>query len=160
MTHGELWNPVEAEQMSDFTILMAEDDPDDRFLMEQTVLEIGFAGDLRFVEDGEELMQYLFRIGKYSDAGLSPRPVLIFLDLNMPKKDGRQALAEIKTNPDLQTIPVVVWTTSEEREDKAECQKAGADAFVTKPASYADLVNNVRSLVTRYSSQAIMANVT
>jgi CheY-like chemotaxis protein len=143
--------------MADFTILMAEDDPDDRSLMEQAFLEIGTAGDLRFVEDGEELIHYLRRSGKYSDSALSPRPVLIFLDLNMPKKDGRQALLEIKADPDLQRIPVAVWTTSDEREDKISCKKAGADAFVTKPTNYAELINSVNALVTKYSSQGTSA---
>jgi CheY-like chemotaxis protein len=138
--------------MPDFTILMADDDPDDRFLMEQAFLEIRTAGDLRFVEDGEELMHYLLRSGKYTDPGLSPRPVLILLDLNMPKKDGRKALLEIKADPDLQGIPVVIWTTSKEREDKMQCRRAGADVFMTKPASYPELVNSVKALVRRYSS--------
>jgi two-component system, response regulator len=79
---------------------------------------------------------------------LSPRPVIIFLDLNMPKKDGREALAEIKTDPYLQRIPVVKWTTSEEREDKMQCKKAGADVFVSKPVSYAELLNAVKKPVT------------
>jgi CheY-like chemotaxis protein len=152
ITHGELWNPVENEKVPDFTILMAEDDPDDRFLMEQAFLEIGTAGDLRFVEDGEELIHYLLRSGKFSDATISPRPVLILLDLNMPKKDGRQALLEIKADPDLRGIPVVIWTTSDDREDKVQCRSAGADVFVTKPSNYIELVNSVRTLVRRYSS--------
>ena len=152
MTKAELWNPVEAGQMSPFTILMADDDPDDRFLMEQAFLEIGTGEDLRFVEDGEELMQYLRRSGKYAGADLPP-PVLIFLDLNMPKKDGREALVEIKTDPDLQNIPVVIWTTSDEVEDKIQCQIAGADVFVTKPVNHGDLVNSVKTLVTKFSSR-------
>jgi CheY-like chemotaxis protein len=145
-------NPVENEQMPDFTILMADDDPDDRFFMEQAFLEIGTAGDLRFVEDGEELMHYLLRSGKYTDPEISPRPVLILLDLNMPKKDGRHALLEIKADPDLQKIPVVIWTTSDDREDKVQCRRAGADVFATKPPNYAELVKSVRALVRRYSS--------
>lgn len=79
-----------------------------------------------------------------------PRPAFILLDLNMPKKDGRQALAEIKGDPDLRKIPVAVWTTGEEREDKVRCKEAGADVYVTKPVGYADLVNSVRKLVARY----------
>ena len=71
----------------------------------------------------------------------------------MPRKDGRQALLEIKTEPHLQWIPIVIWTTSNEVEDKIQYEIAGADVFVTKPVGYADLVNSVRSLVTRYSSQ-------
>jgi CheY-like chemotaxis protein len=138
--------------MSCIVVLVADDDPDDRFLMEEALLETGSCVDLRFVEDGEELMHYLLRSGKYTDLGLSPRPVLILLDLNMPRKDGRQALLEIKADPDLQGIPVAIWTTSQEREDKVYCQNAGADIFVTKPALYTELVNSVRNLVKRYSS--------
>jgi CheY-like chemotaxis protein len=142
---------MEAERMSSFTILMAEDDPDDRFLLKQALRELGADADLRFVEDGEELMCYLRRCKNYADPMLSPRPVLIFLDLNMPKKDGREALVEIKTDPDLQRIPVVIWTTSEEREDRMQCKKAGADVFVTKPVSYAELINTIEKVVMKYS---------
>jgi CheY-like chemotaxis protein len=144
---------LEAERVSDFTFLMADDDPDDRFLMEQAFLEIGIVGDLRLVEDGDELLHYLRRSGKYTDPAFSPRPVLIFLDLNMPKKGGWQALIEIKTDSELQTIPVAIWTTSDDMEDKIQCEIAGADVFVTKPGVYAELVNSVRRLVTRYSSE-------
>jgi CheY-like chemotaxis protein len=139
--------------MSSITILMAEDDPDDRFLMKQAFLEIGTDADLRFVEDGEELMDYLLRSGKYTDAALSPRPGLIFLDLNMPKKDGRQALLEIKTDPNLERIPIAIWTTSNEVEDKIRCEIAGADVFVTKPTGYTELVDTVKKMVKKYSSQ-------
>jgi CheY-like chemotaxis protein len=138
--------------MRNLTILMAEDDPDDRFLMEQALLETGSCVDLRFVEDGQDLMEYLLRSGRYIDTTLSPRPALIFLDLNMPRKDGRQALLEIKADPGLQKIPVAIWTTSQEAEDKIHCQKAGADIFVTKPASYIELVNRMKAVVRRYSS--------
>jgi DNA-binding response OmpR family regulator len=138
--------------MPDFTILMADDDPDDRFFMEQAFLEITAAGHLRFVEDGEELMHYLLRSGRYTDPELSPRPVLILLDLNMPRKDGHQALLEIKAIPDLQRIPVVIWTTSDDREDKVRCRRAGADVFATKPPNYTELLNSVRALVRRYSA--------
>jgi CheY-like chemotaxis protein len=137
--------------MSCIVVLVADDDPDDRFLMEQALLETGSCVDLRFVEDGEELMHYLLRSGKYTDPGLSPRPVLILLDLNMPRKDGRQALLEIKANPDLQRIPVVIWTTSDDREDKVQCRRAGAEVFATKPPNYTELLNSVRALVRRYS---------
>jgi CheY-like chemotaxis protein len=144
---------MEAERMSHITILMADDDPDDRFLAGQAFRELGDGGDLRFVEDGEELMRYLRRSEKYADPGLSPRPSLILLDLNMPRKDGRQALVEIKADPDLQRIPVAVWTTSDEVEDMIECRKKGADDYVTKPAGYADLVSSIRRLVATYSSE-------
>jgi CheY-like chemotaxis protein len=133
-----------------FTILMADDDPDDRFIAEQAFLELGSFAKLRFVEDGEELMHYLRRSGKYSDPLLSPRPVFILLDLNMPRKDGRQALVEIKTDPDLQGIPVAIWTTSKETEATIQYNKMGADVFVTKPADYANLLNSLQELVARY----------
>jgi CheY-like chemotaxis protein len=129
---------------------MAEDDPDDRFLLEEALREVGSLNDLRFVDDGEDLMNYLRRAGQYADSRLSPRPALILLDLNMPKKDGREALMEIKEDPDLRGIPVAIWTTSEEREDKIRCKEAGAELYVTKPVGYMDLVNSVRKLVVRY----------
>jgi CheY-like chemotaxis protein len=143
--------------MTPFTVLMAEDDPDDRFLMEQAFRDIKSAGDLRFVEDGEELVNYLVRSGRYADPTVSPRPSLILLDLNMPKKDGRQALVEIKRDPGLQTIPVVVWTTSNEIEDKTECEQSGASSFVTKPVAYAELVEAVKQLVAQYLPESGVA---
>jgi len=142
-----------SSRVSCFTLLMADDDPDDRFMTEQACLEVMSCGDLRFVEDGEELMHYLRRQGKYADPRVSPRPGLILLDLNMPKKDGRQALSEMKTDPDLKGIPVVIWTTSEEKDDRIRCLKAGADDYITKPAGYAELVNNIKRLAEQYNSQ-------
>jgi DNA-binding response OmpR family regulator len=98
-------------------------------------------------------MHYLRRQGKYADPANSPRPGLILLDLNMPKKDGRQALVEIKADPDLRSIPVAIWTTSEEKDDRIQSLKAGADDYATKPSGYAELVNNIKRLVERYTSQ-------
>jgi DNA-binding response OmpR family regulator len=144
---------MEAARIGCFTLLMADDDADDRFLTEQACLEIRSCGALRFVEDGEELMHYLRRQGKYADPANSPRPGLILLDLNMPKKDGRQALVEIKADPDLRSIPVAIWTTSEEKDDRIQSLKAGADDYATKPSGYAELVNNIKRLVERYTSQ-------
>src|SRR5436305_14955522 len=89
------------------TILMADDDPDDRQLTKEAFAESLLANDLRFVEDGVELLDYLHRRGKYADPATSPRPGLILLALNMPKKDGREALREIKADPGLRTIRVV-----------------------------------------------------
>jgi len=133
-----------------FTVLMADDDPDDRFMADEAFLELGNGGEMRFVEDGEELMDYLRRLGKYADPFFSPRPSLILMDLNMPRKDGRQALKEIKIDPDLRSIPVAIWTTSKTREDKDLCNKLGSDVFVTKPVDYGDLVSSLRQLVTGY----------
>jgi CheY-like chemotaxis protein len=98
--------------LSPFVILMADDDADDRLLAKDALAECQIAGDLRFVENGEELIEYLHRRGKYLQADAAPRPGLILLDLNMPKKDGREALKEIKVDPELRTIPVVILTTS------------------------------------------------
>src|SRR5579871_3543374 len=99
------------------TILMADDDADDRLMAKEAFEESRLANDLRFVEDGEQLMDYLKRRGKYSDPTLSPRPGLILLDLNMPRKDGREALEEINRDPVLRQIRVVVLTTSKAEED-------------------------------------------
>jgi len=142
-----------ADRLSCFTLLMADDDPDDRFLMEQVCRDHINCGKLRFVEDGEELMHYLRRRGKYANPKSSPRPTLILLDLNMPRKDGRQALMEIKSDPDLQSIPVTIWTTSDEKEDKVQCLKAGADEYVTKPPGYTELMNSIKKQVTKYASE-------
>jgi CheY-like chemotaxis protein len=151
---------MNADQTGCFTVLMAEDDPDDRFVMKEAFRQIGNCGDLRFVEDGEELMAYLRRLGKYADPASSPRPVLILLDLNMPKKDGRQALVEIKADPDLQSIPVAIWTTSEEKADRVQSQKEGSEAYMIKPTAYSEVVNSIKQLVTRYSPQKDKADAT
>ena len=139
--------------MSSFVVLLADDDEDDRFLTEQACLAIRSCGGLRFVEDGEELMHYLRRSGKYADDTLFPLPSLILLDLNMPRKNGRQVLVEIKSDPYLHKIPVVIWTTSRENEDKSFCREAGADIFVTKPPSFPEWLANIRKVVVRYSSK-------
>lgn len=131
-------------------ILMAEDDPDDRLFIEQAFRDLRLGGELHFVENGEELMNFLRRRGTYSDPRCSPRPALILLDLNMPKKDGRQCLAEIKSDSVLQDIPVVVWTTSNLEEDIARCFEAGADSYMTKPASYPGLLEAVKEIGRRW----------
>jgi CheY-like chemotaxis protein len=131
-------------------ILMAEDDPDDRLLLEEAFRDARFAGDLCFFEDGEALMQHLRRHGHYADPALSPFPTIILLDLNMPKKDGRQALGEIKADPDLSKIPVIIWTTSDLDEDMKRCHEAGADNYITKPMSYEKLVETVKDLCKKW----------
>ena len=127
-------------------VLMAEDDEDDRFVMGDAFTAVHYRGELRFVNDGEELMEYLLRRGKFADPELAPRPSLILLDLNMPKRDGREVLPEIKTNPNLADIPIVIWTTSTLEEDRIMCQKAGANAYMTKPDNFSELENAVRKL--------------
>ena len=128
------------------TILMADDDPDDRLMTSDALEEARLANDLRFVEDGEELMDYLRHCGKYSNLQDFPRPGLILLDLNMPKKDGREALAEIRADPDLRQIPVVVLTTSKAEEDIYRTYDLGVNSFITKPVSFEGLVDVMRVL--------------
>ena len=128
------------------TILMADDDADDRQMTLEAFNESRLANDLRFVEDGAELMDYLYRRGKYSDPAKSPRPGLILLDLNMPKKDGRESLREIKADPRLRNIRIVVMTTSKAEEDIIRTYELGAESYVTKPVTFASLVDVVRTL--------------
>lgn len=128
------------------TILMADDDPDDREMTREAFAESRLANDLRFVEDGAELMDYLCRRNQYANPADSPRPGLILLDLNMPKKDGRQALSEMKADPNLRNIRVVVMTTSKAEEDILRTYDLGASSYVTKPVTFAALVDVIGTL--------------
>lgn len=128
------------------TILMADDDADDRQMTLEAFEESRLANDLRFVEDGAQLMDYLFRRNQFADPAKSPRPGLILLDLNMPKKDGREALREIKADPRLRNIRVVVMTTSKAEEDIVRTYDLGAESYVTKPVTFTSLVEVVRTL--------------
>lgn len=127
-------------------ILLAEDDPDDRVLLQDALAEGRLVNDLRCVEDGEELMDYLHHRGRFTGESASPRPGLILLDLNMPRKDGREALREIKADPALRQIPVVVLTTSQAEEDVFRSYDLGANSFVTKPLTFQSLVDLMRTL--------------
>ena len=127
-------------------ILMADDDPDDRLLAERALREYRLKNGIRFVEDGEELMDYLYRRGKYSAPGAAPTPGLILLDLNMPRKDGREALAEIKRDPVLHKIPVVVLTTSKAEEDIVRAYDLGVNSYITKPVSFQGLAEVMKTL--------------
>ena len=138
-----------------FRILMAEDDPDDRLLLEQAFKDVHLPVELHFVEDGEDLMSYLHRRGRYSDPARFPLPTIILLDLNMPRKDGRQALMEIKADPALQKIPVIIWTTSDLDEDIERCREAGADTYITKPMSYSGLLEAVEDLCRKWGCSAL-----
>jgi CheY-like chemotaxis protein len=133
-------------QRRSITILMADDDADDRLLAQEALAESRLMPDLRFVEDGEELMAYLRRQGNYISPDKSPRPGLILLDLNMPRKDGREALAEIKTDPQLRQIPIIIFTTSSGQRDIYHSYDLGASSFITKPVSFEGLVDTLRSL--------------
>jgi len=128
------------------TILMVDDDPDDFFLVREAVENRIGGIDLRLVADGEEMMDYLHNQGRFETAS-SPRPFLILLDLNMPKKNGREALREIKTDPLLMFIPVVVFTTSNSTDDIMSCYRMGANSFIVKPDSYERFVDVMAALV-------------
>ena len=128
------------------TILMADDDPDDCMLAEEALAEAHLANELRIVGDGEELLDYLYRRGNYSELDAAPRPGLILLDLNMPRKDGREALTELKADPVLRRIPIVVLTTSKAEEDILRTYDLGVNSFITKPVTFEGLVNLMRSL--------------
>lgn len=130
------------------TFLMADDDPDDQLLTLRALQEYRLMNGMSFVQDGEELMDYLYRRGRFSDPASSPRPGVILLDLNMPRKDGRQALQEIKADPNLRSIPVVVMTTSKAEEDILRSYDLGVNAYVTKPVTFHALVDVMRVLAT------------
>jgi CheY-like chemotaxis protein len=127
-------------------VLMADDDEDDLVLVKDAFAAAGIFIELRSVPDGEELVEYLFRRNKYEDSSLFPEPNLILLDLNMPKKDGREVLAEIKAHPILRQIPVVVLTTSREDADIRKCYEMGASSYVTKPNGFNALVDIVKTV--------------
>ena len=133
-------------QNKSITILMADDDPDDRQLTREAFEENHLANDLRFVEDGEELLDYLNRRGKYAAEGAAPVPGLILLDLNMPRKDGREALREIKADPRLKNIRVVILTTSKAEEDVIRSYDLSAASYITKPVTFERLVEVVQAL--------------
>lgn len=127
-------------------ILMADDDADDRMLTKDALEESRVLNELRFVEDGEQLMDYLMRRGEFTDPESSPRPGLILLDLNMPRKDGREALKEIKNDPTLRRIPIVVMTTSKAEEDIYRSYDFGASSFITKPVTFDRLVELMKAV--------------
>jgi len=134
------------DQSQSITILTAEDDPDDRIMVEEAFQESGQDNNLFFVQDGIELMQYLRKQGSYSAPASTPRPDLILLDLNMPRMDGRQALAEIKADPDLRSIPVVVLTISITQEDILRSYDLGGAGFIIKPETFEGMVEVVNVL--------------
>jgi CheY-like chemotaxis protein len=125
---------------------MADDDDDDCDLVKEAFIENRLLNDLRFVDDGEELMDYLHRRGKYANPELSPCPDLILLDLNMPRKDGRTALKEIKADPILRSIPVVILTTSQEEQDILQSYQTSASSYIVKPVTFRGLVDVIATL--------------
>jgi len=128
------------------TFLIAEDDPDDRLLIKEAFEESLVSNSVFFVEDGVELMDYLRCQNKFANPDDAPTPDLILLDLNMPRKDGREALAEIKKDPRLRYVPVVVLTTSKAEEDIMRSYDIGAASYITKPMTFEGLVEAIRGL--------------
>lgn len=129
-------------------ILMADDDPADVRLTQKALEECHLKNEFRHVPDGQELLDYLRRQGRYTDPASAPRPGLILLDLNMPGMDGRAALTALKADADLRRIPVVILSTSKADEDIARSYDLGANSFVSKPVTFDGLVDVVRTLDT------------
>ncbi len=128
------------------TILMADDDEDDHILVRDALAESQLPIDLHIVSNGEELLNYLYNRGLYSDKSQAPRPGLILLDLNMPKKNGLEVLKDIKTDPILRRIPVIVLSTSNDQQDIYQTYDLGANSFITKPVTFAALVEIMKNI--------------
>jgi CheY-like chemotaxis protein len=140
-------SPSQAREHNPLTILMADDDEDDRVMTAVALKQSRLINDVRFVVDGDDLMHYLRGEGAYASGGTpAPRPGLILLDLNMPKKDGREALAEIKSDRELRRIPVVVLTTSKGEEDIMRTYDLGVNSFLSKPVTFEQLASVMRTL--------------
>ncbi len=141
-------------QPKSISILVADDDSDDRMLIKEAFEENRIINTVEFVEDGEQLMAYLRREGPYADLAGRPYPGLVLLDLNMPKRDGREALADIKADEALCRIPVVVLTTSKAEEDIIRTYGLGVSSFITKPVTFEGLVEITRVL-TQYWTEIV-----
>jgi CheY-like chemotaxis protein len=129
------------------TILICDDDEDDRMLTQQALEDAHISNNLRFVSDGEQLVDYLYQRGEFGgEAGKAPRPGLILLDLNMPKMDGREALKTIKEDPTLCDIPIVVLSTSRLDQDIVRSYQLGVNSFITKPVTFSGLVDAMNVL--------------
>jgi CheY-like chemotaxis protein len=131
---------------STIIILMADDDPEDRMLTQDALDEARLDNELHFAYDGEDMLNYLHRRGRHENLKGTPLPGLILLDLNMPRKDGREALAEVKADPSLRHIPVVVLTTSNAETDVVRTYDLGVNSYITKPVTFDGLVNVMRTL--------------
>jgi CheY-like chemotaxis protein len=140
---------MKSDSKRPITILIADDDPEDRMLAAEALKESRLANDVRFVEDGEELVDYLTYRGRFTNPDDAPRPGVILLDLNMPRKDGREALREIKANAELRRIPIIVLTTSKAEIDIYRSYDLGVNSFIVKPVTFDSLVE-VMHVIGRY----------
>jgi CheY-like chemotaxis protein len=139
------------------TILMADDDADDRLLVKEALLDVNFPEkNLSFVEDGQDLIDYLYGQGKYASEHKAPLPDLILLDLNMPRKDGREALKEIKSHPELKHIPVVVFTTSTSNQDIKASYEIGANTYISKSVTFDGLVTAMKTIKQYWTDYALV----
>jgi CheY-like chemotaxis protein len=129
------------------TILLADDDADDCLLVAEALREAGHDHMLQTVRDGEQLLDYMRRRGSYADPAVSPRPALLLLDLKMPRKDGREALRELKADSVFRALPIVVFTTSTAPDDIGYCYRHGANSYITKPATYRAMVELMRDMM-------------
>jgi len=135
-------------------IVMADDDPDDRLLLQEALGEIRFSNPVDYVEDGQQLLDYLYRERNYSALNSTPLPGLILLDLNMPRMDGHEALDKIKADPTLKSIPVVILTTSDAEKDVLRSYNMGVNSFITKPVTFDNLIEAVKT-ITEYWFQIV-----
>ncbi len=137
---------MQTRESKSIHILIADDDAEDRMLIREALEESRLRNPVHFVENGEQLMDFLQNTGVFSDKEKYPLPGLILLDLNMPKKDGREALKEIKNDHRLRAIPVIILSTSKAEEDIIRSYGLGVSSFITKPVSFASLVDIMRTL--------------
>jgi CheY-like chemotaxis protein len=129
-----------------FDILLVEDNPADVELTIEAFRRSHKGNRVVVCRDGEEALDFLFHRGKFAKAGSAPRPDLILLDLNLPKKNGTEVLELVKTNPQMKDIPVVVLTTSDRDEDVSRCYKIGANSYLTKPVQFDDCLKLVEDI--------------
>ena len=135
-------------------IMVAEDDADDRYLMQTALDETGFKEQVSFVDNGVELIHNLEAIDEHN--GTAPFPKLIMLDLNMPKMDGREVLKKIKSHDNFKRIPVVVFSTTKNQLEVQRCYDLGANTYIVKPASYDRLVETIREVCTYWFKTATL----
>lgn len=129
-----------------YVILLVEDDPGDQELIRRASAVAGLRAELRAVADGEEALEYLMRRGRHAPPCDAPPPDLVLLDLNMPRLDGREVLRQMRSNPQLQCVPVVILTTSDQLADVTECYEIGCNSFIAKPAGLSEFVECLRQL--------------
>ena len=127
--------------MEEILILIAEDDADDRFLLKAAFEENGFTDKLHFVENGVEVLEFFNTLSREGNEAIMPR--FILLDLNMPKKDGREVLKELKQNDLLKKIPVIIFSTTNNEHEMRRCYELGANSYITKPNSFENLIKTV-----------------